>query len=146
MKMASHLMMCLAVIVLITGCRRIATCTITEYGPEYITYTGSREQFDNACREVLRELSYKEKLSDNSTRYPYYGEGSSSHTDKDRTIAARTYLRTKEEAGAEYKITTVRLGHRDPFVMLESTSSDRYKLINALNAKFHQRGIRVQQY
>ena len=60
------------------------------------------------------KLSHKEKLSDNSTRYPYYGEGSSSHTDKDRTIAVRAYLKTKDDAGAEYRITTVRLGRREP--------------------------------
>jgi len=146
MKMASHWMMCLMAIVLVTGCRRIATCTVTEYGSEYMTYTGSHEQFDYACREVLHELSYKEKLSDNSTRYPYYGEGSSSHTDKDKTIAVKAYLKTKDEAGAEYQITTVRLGRHEPFVILESTSPDRYKLINALNAEFHKIGIRVQQY
>lgn len=146
MKMASPWMMCLAAMVLATGCRRIATCTVTEYGPEYMTFTGSHEQFDHACREVLHELSYMEKLSDNSTRYPYYGEGASSHTDKDKTIAVRAYLKTKDEAGAEYKITTVRLGRRDPLVMLESSSPDRYKLINALNAEFSKRGIRVQQY
>jgi hypothetical protein len=51
--------MCLVAIVLMTGCRRIATCTVTEYGPEYMTYTGSREQFDHACREVLRELALR---------------------------------------------------------------------------------------
>ena len=146
MKMASHWMICLAVIVSGTGCRRIATCTVTEYGPEYMTYTGSHERFNDACREVLRELGYKEKLSGTSTRYPYYGEGASSHTDKDKVIAARISMRTKDEAGAEYKITIVRLGHRDPFVMLESGGSDRYKLINALNAEFPRRGIRVQQY
>jgi hypothetical protein len=144
--MASHWMMYLVAMVLVTGCRRIATCTVTEYGPEYMTYTGSGEQFRGACRQVLHDLGYKEKLSDTSTRYPYHAEGSSSHTDKDKTIAVRGYLQTKDEAGAEYKITTVRLGRHEPFVMLESTSPDRYKLINALNAEFRKRGIRVQQY
>jgi len=38
------------------------------------------------------------------------------------------------------------LGSRDPIVMLESTSADPYKLINALNAEFPKRGIRVEQY
>jgi hypothetical protein len=139
-------MMCLAALALVAGCRRIATCTVTEYGPEYLTYAGSHQRFDDACRQVLRELGCQEKLSETSTRYPYYGEGSSSHTDKDRRIAVRVYLRNKDETGAEYKITTIRLGRREPFVMLESTSPDRYKLINALNAEFHKRGIRVQQY
>ncbi len=146
MKMASHWRMCLVAIVLVTGCRRIATCTVTEYGPEYMTFTGSHEQFDHACREVLHELSYKEKLSENSTRYPYYGEGASSHTDKDKTIAVKAYLQTKDDAGAEYRITTLLLGRREPIVMLESTSPDRYKLINALNAEFRKRGVRVRQY
>ena len=71
-------------------------------------------------------------------------DGSRTRT-KDRTIAVRVYLRNKDETGAEYKITTVRLGRHEPFVMLESTSPDRYKLINALNAEFHKRGIRVQR-
>ena len=61
MKTRSQLMVCLAASILLTGCRRAATCTVTEYGPEYITYTGAREPFDDACRDVLRALSYKEK-------------------------------------------------------------------------------------
>ena len=40
-----------------------------------MTYTGSHQRFDDACRQVLRELGYKEELSETSTRYPYYGEG-----------------------------------------------------------------------
>ena len=83
---------------------------------------------------------------ENTTSHPYYGEGASSHKDKDRVIAVRAYLKNKDEAGAEYKITTVRLGRRDSFVTLECTSPDRYKLINALNAELHKRGISVRQY
>ncbi len=146
MKAASRLMICLAVMVLSTGCRRAATCTVTQYGPEYMTYTGSDELFDNACREVVREIGYKEKLSETSARYPYYGEGSSAHQDKDRLIALRVYLKNKDEAGAEYKVTLIRLGQRDPFVMLESIGADRFKFINALNAEFQKRGIKVRQY
>lgn len=111
-----------------------------------MTYSGSHERFNDACREVVHEIGYKEKVSENTTRYPYYGEGSSSHKDKDRLLSVRIYLRTKDEAGAEYKVTIVRLGRRDPFVTLESTSSDRFKLINALNAEFSKRGIEVREY
>ena len=146
MKMKLSLMACLVVVVLSTGCRRAVTCTVTEYGPEYMTYTGSDELFDSACREVIHEIGYEEKLSETSARYPYYGEGSSAHKDKDRLIAVRMYTKNKDEAGAEYKVTMVRLGQRDPFVMLESTGADRFKLINALNAEFQKRGIKVRQY
>ncbi len=146
MKTKLRLITCLIVVVLSAGCRRAATCTVTQYGPEYMTYSGSHERFNDACREVVHEIGYKEKVSENTTRYPYYGEGSSSHKDKDRLLSVRIYLRTKDEAGAEYKVTIVRLGRRDPFVTLESTSSDRFKLINALNAEFSKRGIEVREY
>jgi len=138
--------LCLVVLGFSTGCRRTTGCTVTQYGPEYMTYTGSSESFHEACRTVLHEIGYKEKVNENTTSYPYYGEGGSSHKDKDRTIAVRVYLKNKDEAGAEYKITTVRLGRRDSFVTLESTSPDRFKLINALNAELHKRGIPVRQY
>jgi len=111
-----------------------------------MTYSGPHQLFDDACRSVLHDLSYKETVSENSTRYPYYGEGASTHKDKDKSIAVTVYLKTKDRDGADYKITTIRLGKREPIVMVESTSTDPYKLINALNAEFPKRGIRVRQY
>jgi hypothetical protein len=146
MRRASYVAVCLAAMVLATGCRRSGGCTVTQYGPEYLTYSGSTEQFNDACRAVLHDLSVKEQLEDNKIRYPHYGEGGSSHKDNDRLIASKMYLQTKDAEGAQYKIVTLRLGARDPLVMLESTSSDLYKLINALNAEFHKRGIRVRQH
>jgi hypothetical protein len=130
----------------LAGCNRPAACKVIQYGPQYLTYTGSRERFDEVCRTVLHDLSYKEKVDENSTRYPYYGEGASSHKSDGKSIAVTVYLKTKDADNAEYKITTLYLGNRDPVVMLESTSADPYKLINALNAEFPKRGIRVEQY
>jgi len=146
MKTALSLTACLAVAILSPGCQRSNETIVTQYGPEYMTYIGSGRQFDEACRAVLREISYKEKLEDNGTRYPYYGEGSSSRKSDDKLTASESYLKTKDDDGVEYKITTIRLGTRDPVVILESTSSNPYDLLNALNAEFYKRGIRVQQY
>jgi hypothetical protein len=119
---------------------------VTQYGPEFLTYSGSREKFNNACRSVLHELSYKEKTGENSTRYPHYAEGASSHKEGETLVAMKAYRKTKGEDGAEYTMTTITLGNRDPVVMLESTSPDKFKLVNALNAEFQKRGIRVRQY
>jgi hypothetical protein len=136
----------LAVLALSAGCRRTTNVTVTEYGPEYMTYTGSGEEFNHACRMVLHELGYKEDLGENKTRYPYHGEGGTSHKENDRLIASKGYLQTKDKDGVEYKITTLVLGRRDPVVTLESTASDRYKLVNTLNAELQKQGFRVQQY
>ena len=146
MKVALHLVTCFAVIICTAGCGQTTKYTVKQYGPEYMTYTGPNQPFDDACRKVLHDLSYKEKLDGNRTRYPDYGEGVSSHNEKDRRIAAEKYLKTKDEDGAEYKITTLSLGKLDPIVILESASSDRHKLVNALNAEFHRNGIEVRQY
>ncbi len=146
MKTTTCLTVSLAVLTFFAGCRRTTNVAVTEYGPEYMTYTGSMEQFNDACRTVLHELGYKEDLGENRARYPYHGEGGTTHKEKDRLIATKSYLQTKDMDGAEYKITTVILGQHDPVVILESTASDRYKLINALNTQFQKQGFRVQQY
>jgi len=146
MKTAFYLATCLVAIALATGCRSASECTVTQYGSEHMTYTGPGEPFNDACRTVLREFSFKEELDDNKTRYPYYGEGVSSQKEGDRLIASTSYLKTKDAEGAEYKVTTIRLGERTPIVVLESTSSDRYKLVNALSAELHKKGITVRPY
>ena len=146
MKRALHLATCLVAIALATGCRSSSECMVTQYSSEYMTYTGPGEPFNDACRTVLREFSFKEELGENKTRYPYYGEGVSSQKDGDRLIASTAYLKTKDADGAEYKVTTIRLGKRNPIVVLESTSSDRYKFVNALNAELHKKGIAVRPY
>jgi hypothetical protein len=111
-----------------------------------MTYEGSRGEFNNACRSVLHELGYKEKIDGNKTRRPYHGEGGSHNKDGDRVIFIESYMKTKDASGVEYKIVTYTLGKRDPVVILESGGSDPYKLVNALNAELHKRGIRVVQY
>jgi len=133
-------------IAILSGCREGKVVAVTQYGPEFMTYRGPTEQFNDACRTVLHELSYKEETGENSVSYPYYGEGVSSHKAGDAPVAVRAYLKTQGEDEAEYTITTITLGDRDPVVMLESTSEDRHRLVNALNAEFAKRGFRVRQY
>ncbi len=145
MRLTLYLTVC-SVVVLLGGCGEASRCKVTMYGANHMTYTGSGEQFNSACRNVLHELSEKEDLGDNRTRYPSYGEGVSATREGDRPVASRAYLKTKDADGAEYKITTITLGKRDPIVILESSSSDTYKLVNALNEEFRKRGIRVKSY
>jgi len=137
----------LAAIIGAGGCKKQrSACTVTQYGPRYMTYEGSGKEFSNACRSVLHELGYKEKIDENKTRHPYHGEGVSTNKDGERLISSEAYMETKDANGVEYKITTLILGNRDPVVILESTDSDPHKLANALNAELHRRGIRVVQY
>ena len=147
MTRAYSFVACVAAIICLFGCQqRTVSCMVTQYGGRYMTYHGSSGQFDKACRDVLRALSYKEETDGNGVRYPYYGEGASSHKDGDRRIAVETYMTTKDETGAQYRITTLTLGERDPVVTLESTSSERYRLVNALAAELHRRGIPIVHY
>jgi len=146
MKRCVYLSICAISLAVLPGCRQKDVLVVTQYGPDFMTYRGPTEAFNDACRSVLHELSYKEKTGENSVSYPYYGEGVSSHKEGDTPIAVRAYLKTKGEDEAEYTITTVILGRRDPVVMLESTSADRHKLVNALNTEFAKRGFRVRQY
>lgn len=137
----------LAAIISAAGCKKQpSACTVTQYGPRHMTYEGSRGEFNNACRSVLHELGYKEKIDGNKTRHPYHRAGASTNKDGDRVISIESYQETKDANGVEYKITTLTLGQRDPVVILETTGSDPHKLVNALNAELHKRGIRVVQY
>ena len=147
MRRALLEVVCVVAMAAVAGCgQQAAKCTVTQYGSEYMTYIGSRAQFNDACRQVLRDLSYKETVDENKTRYPYYGEGGRSFSEADKPLAAVSYFKTKDANGDEYKITTVALGKRDPVVILESTCEEQFKLVNALNAEFAKRGIRVRQY
>jgi hypothetical protein len=133
-------------IVCLSGCARSATCEVTQYAPKYLSYHGSSEPFDDACREVLHRLSQKQSIEGKGAYYPYYGEGASSHKAAGRQTASERYLKTQDEDGAQHKITTLCLGKHDPIVILESTASDPYKLVNALNSELNKRGIKVSQY
>jgi len=150
MKTAAMLVASLIAVLCLLGCPSTDTTDdttkVTTYGPNYLTYTGSSQPFSDVCREVLGELGYKEVIDANSVRYPYHAEGVSSHRRDDAPIAVEAYMQTRDEEGAEYKITTVRLGNHDPIVHLECSASDRFKLANALTAKLAERGIRVQSY
>lgn len=136
----------MAVMLCSAGCEPAATCRVTQYGPRHMTYTGPGGQFGDACRQVLHELGYRERVDDNTVRYPHHAEGVSSHEDNEKPIAKESYMKTRDGEGAEYEITEIRLGDLDPVVILESTSSDPHRLVNALNAEFARRGFRVVPY
>lgn len=150
MKTAATLVASLVGVLCLLGCPSTDTTDntteVTTYGPNYLTYTGSSKPFGDACREVLYELGYKEVIDANSVRYPYHAEGVSSHRQGEAPIAVEAHMQARDEEGAEYKITTIRLGNHDPIVHLESSASDRFKLANALTAKLAERHIRVRAY
>jgi len=135
-----------AAMILAVGCGSSTQCTVTQYGPNLMKFTGSSELFNDACRMALQQLSHRIQGEGNSVSYPDYGEGVSTHSADKQPIASIGYLKTKGEDGAEYKVTVMRLGKDDPVVMLESTSSDPHRLVNTLNAEFHKKGIEVRQY
>jgi hypothetical protein len=146
MKKAWLFPVCIAAVVILSSCKPSTQCTVTQYGPNLMKFTGSSELFNNACREALHQLSHRIQGEGNSVSYPDYGEGISTHSADKQPIASIGYLKTKGEDGAEYKVTILRLGKDDPVVMLESTSSDPHRLVNTLNAEFHKKGIEVRQY
>src|SRR5690606_13421906 len=61
--------------------------TVTQFGPDHLSFRGSSEKFMHACRTVLGELGYEEGLGGNSVRHPYYREGGSSSSSEDKRIA-----------------------------------------------------------
>jgi len=128
------------------GYKPALTCSVTQYGPKYMTFRGSDTLFMDACRKVLYDLGYKEQIDKDRFRYPHHGEGASSHRDNGRVISMERYMQTQDADGAEYKITVLTVGAREPLVQLQSTSQDSYKLVNALSAEFSRRRIKVTQY
>jgi hypothetical protein len=128
-----------------TGCKRSKICTVTVYGSDFMT-TDQKEPFNNACREVLYQLSYKEEVDANSVKRPYYGEGGKAVTENKKVIASKAYLKTKDEQNYEYIITSIVLGENEPVVILETTNPDKYKLVNTLLQEFHKRGFNVRNY
>jgi hypothetical protein len=130
----------------IFGCGKKNEVSITVYGTDYITYSERDNAFNDACRVVLREFSYKETNDQNNITLPYYGEGVQSFKDKDKTSASKTYLKTKDEQGNEYIITTIKLGKKEPLVIIETTNPDKFKLINALYNEFNKQGFKVIHY
>ncbi len=124
----------------IGGCSETKKCKVKMYGPDFMTYSGSQETFQEACRRVLHETSHKD-----STSYPYYGEGGSTNKNENGDmIALRSHLKTKDSEGFEYSITTVKLAKKEPIVMLETSNPDKFKLTNALMKEFQKSGIIVK--
>ncbi len=130
----------------IFGCGKKDEVSVTVYGTDYMTYSERDNAFDNACRNVLREFSYKETNDQNNITLPYYGEGAQTFKDNNKTSASKTYLKTKDEQGNEYIITTLKLGKREPVVIIETTNPEKFKLINALYNEFNKQGFRVTNY
>jgi len=121
-----------------------ATVVVTQHGPDHLSYRGAGEEFIDACRSAMQELSYKEQRGPNSTYYRDLSEGVSSSTEDGGMVASRGFLRTVGEDGSNYGITIVKIRGEDPVVMLESTSPDRHRLINTLLGEFHRRGFQVE--
>lgn len=133
---------------IIFGCgKKEDTVSITVYGTDFMTYSdGTKSAFNDSCRTVLRELSYKEINDQNKTSLPYYGEGTQIFKNEDKTAASKSYLKTKDEQGNEYIITTIKLGEKEPVVIIETTNPDNFKLINALYQEFGKQGFKVTHY
>ena len=149
MKHSLHYMILLLLLLLIIGCAATQTsnkCSVVQYGSQYMKYSGSRSLFDEACRRVLHDFSHKIDHGDGKTEYPFYGEGGSTAKDEDRLISMRAYLKTKDSDGNDYKITTIFLGENAPVVIIEDSSREKHKLVNALNTEFVNRGIKVTIY
>ena len=146
MRKETKIFLLLIPAVTILGCGKKNEVSVTVYGTDYMTYSERDNAFDDACRVVLRELSYKETDDQNRTSLPYYGEGSQTFKDKDKISASKIYLKTKDEHGNEYIITTLKLGKREPVVIIETTNPDKFKLINALYNEFNKQGFKVAHY
>lgn len=140
---------CLLLLVFAVGCLKTSTsqkCSVIEYGTNHMTYAGSRKLFDDACRKVLHDLSHKIDHGSGKIEYPFYGEGASSSKDDGRLLAMQVYFKTRDTEGNDYKITVIFLGGNDPVVLLEDSSPEKHRLINALNTEFASRGIEVEIY
>jgi uncharacterized protein (TIGR03067 family) len=120
------------------------TVVVTQHGPDHLSYRGAGEEFIDACRSAMQELSYKEQRGPNTTYYRDLSEGVSSSTEDGGIVASRGFLRTVGEDGSNYGISIVKIRGEDPVVMLESTSPDRHRLINTLLGEFHRRGFQVE--
>ena len=147
MKHNSIYLIALLLLFSIVGCATSPEkCSVVQYGSGYLTYSGKRSLFDDACRKVLHDISHKIEHENGTTEYPFYGEGAMTTKDEERLLSMQVYLMTKDSDGNSYKITTIFLGNNDPVVMIEDTSPKKFRLINALNDEFVKRGIKVTAY
>ena len=123
-----------------------------------MTFNKKYEDFSWACRTVLYELSYKEKDEDGHETMPYYGEGAESKTVtnkgftigltenkifNNKSVYTKRYLRTKDDEGYEYTITTTTYNKDNPEVILETTNPDKTTFVKALHDEFIKRGFKV---
>jgi hypothetical protein len=111
-----------------------------------MTVHGSAEAFNTACREALHELGLSEGVGENAVRYPHHREGVTSHKEGDRRVVVDSYMSTMDKDGAKYEIRMLRLGDLDPIVMLETTATDPYRLVNTLTARLSAKEIPVDPY
>lgn len=146
MQNLTKILLLLISAMMIFGCNKKDEVSITVYGTDYMTYRAQNNAFNDACRNVISELSYKETDDQNRITLPYYGAGSQTFKDKDKTSASKTYLKTKDEQGNEYIITTIKLGKKEPVVIIETTNPDKFFFINALYREFNKQGFKVIHY
>ena len=144
----------------ISGCSSTKICKVKIYSSDRMTFNKQYEAFNWACRTVLYDLSYKEQDENGNTKWPYYGEGAESKTVtnkgfkigltgnkifNNKSVYSKRYLRTQDDEGYEYTITTTINNNDNPEVVLETTNPDKDKLVNLLQEEFIKRGFKVTQ-
>ena len=145
MQYKSKIIIILLSALIISGCSTVKTCKVKIYGSEYITFNKQYESFNNACREVMYELSYSETDENGGTKRPYYKEGAANQTVNGRNVYSKGYWQTKDEDGYEYSIVSTTLDRDEPVVFLETTNPDKSKLVNALREEFKKREFIIKQ-
>jgi hypothetical protein len=138
----------LAVLILasfVGGCSVLPAGKVKMYGPEYMIYSGDYSIFNEVCRTVMHEFSYKEVMDDKTVRYPYYTEGSPWYKENGVTVATKVYFKTKDKDGLECSITMIMLSGKEPIVVIDTANAlQESKLVKALSKEFKKRGIIVK--
>ncbi len=158
MKYELKIVLLFVSIMFISGCNSNKVCKVKIYGTDRMTFNKKYEDFNVACRTVLYELSYKEKDENGHEKMPYYGEGAESQTVtnkgfkigltgnkiiNNKSFYGKSYLRTKDDEGYEYTITTTTYNKDNPEVILETTNPDKTTFVKALHDEFIKRGFKV---
>ncbi len=122
---------------LLSGC---SAGKVAVYGPEMMVYNGSSDNLNWACRTALQEMGVKE-----GAVWPNYGEGCSTNTTSKGTVTKKTYFTNKDINGIQYTITKYYMGKKDPIVILETTGSNKFILLDALITELKEREIKVNR-
>ncbi|MBN2589314.1 MAG: hypothetical protein JXA96_05605 [Sedimentisphaerales bacterium] len=159
MKYKLKILLLFVSVLFISGCSSFKTFKVKIYGSDRMTLNKQYEDFNWACRTVMHELSYKEKDENGHEKEPYYGEGAENKTVSEKSISIGTenkivnqksvyrkrYIKTRDDEGYEYTITTTTYNKDNPEVVLETTNPDKDKLVNLLREEFIKREFIVNQ-